>query len=259
MGNKTKLKVLAGAIVMALSANAFAATTTADANGTIFLTIQDATTGSGYIFDTGLSVLSFTGTSNYSQQLNVSDPNYVSFQSSITNAGPIPDTLTWSVVGAATSTTSPVLTVLSVGDTDPVVISHAATSTAQVQVATLLANASNPTGGTSFQTAASALSWNASGDESTFAGRVQENEGGTFGTALNFYKFTSTLPSGNQVAGDVSSTFAGMWNLTASGLLSYNTLATPLPAPLLLLLSGLGLMGIVARRGQSSAMNGAAA
>jgi hypothetical protein len=71
------------------------------------------------------------------------------------------------------------------------------------------------------------------------------------GTALAFYQETSVnLRSASIVA--TLATLAGTWNLNG-GVLTYGSLsAVPLPTPLLLLLSGLGLMGVVARRGKGA-------
>ena len=62
-----------------------------------------------------------------------------------------------------------------------------------------------------------------------------------------FYNSANTAQSGQ--GNGVTSTFTGQWNLSAAGVLTYTVPSgTPLPAPLLLLLSGLGMTGLVARR-----------
>jgi hypothetical protein len=62
------------------------------------------------------------------------------------------------------------------------------------------------------------------------------------GTALAFYN----------VQGSTATTFAGTWNFSsATDTLTYS--AVPLPTPLLLLLSGIGLMGAVSRRAKATA------
>jgi hypothetical protein len=64
-----------------------------------------------------------------------------------------------------------------------------------------------------------------------------------YSESSNALRSTTTLATLSQ--------FAGTWNLTSAGALSYAVSSVPLPTPLVLLLSGLGLMGVMSRRGKS--------
>jgi hypothetical protein len=67
------------------------------------------------------------------------------------------------------------------------------------------------------------------------------------GTPEKFYNLALNGTSSLNKA--LVTTYAGTWDLTNLSTLSYNVV--PLPMPLTLLLSGLALMGIIARRGKS--------
>jgi hypothetical protein len=71
------------------------------------------------------------------------------------------------------------------------------------------------------------------------------------GTALKFYNLTATSASGNNLTTSIQTTYAGTWDLTNLSTLTYSVSSVPLPMPLTLLLSGLALMGVIARRGKS--------
>jgi hypothetical protein len=71
------------------------------------------------------------------------------------------------------------------------------------------------------------------------------------GTALNFYSEASTNLTDTTTGTTTLATLAGKWTY-ANGVATYGASAVPLPTPLLLLLSGLGFMGVVARRGRDS-------
>ena len=65
---KNGLAVLAGAVALACS-GAASAQTSGGPNGTIFINVVDTTSGTSFLFDTGLLVSSFTGLTGYSVNL----------------------------------------------------------------------------------------------------------------------------------------------------------------------------------------------
>jgi hypothetical protein len=256
MGTKTVLKVLATATALALSGQVLAANTAADSTGTIFLNITDTNTGSSYIYDTGLSTLSFTGTSGYSISL-AADPNFTAFTAS-ENAG---DVIQYAVVGAAgqagqvpfqyindsTASAAP-------GSTTK----GKATFTAWQQINNFTSGIANPSPGSSFLSSAQALSsWTGSGDEANFNANLQLTDSALLGSSMSFYQIATNNPASTTIAA-IQSTFLGTWLMTAGGALSYTVAAVPLPAPVLLLLSSLAMLGLIGRR-RSSVVSGAVA
>ena len=95
---KNKLAILAGAVALACSGGAIAQTS-AGPNGTIFINIVDTSSGTSFLFDTGLLVSSFTGSTSYSVNLatnSASSAAYAAFVASETGSS---DTIDYSVVG----------------------------------------------------------------------------------------------------------------------------------------------------------------
>jgi hypothetical protein len=261
MFSKSILSVAAVA-ALGLSANAFAQVTTADSAGTIFVNVDvtggtAGNAGAAYLFDTGLSTSSFTGTQSYSWNL-ATDSNFEAFLTSVTGSstgslnGGTANYIEYSVLGGYSNGTAYKLdyasTTTSTGGTE----SSGSTQDAIVNdVAPFLQTVQNPKGGSSWISAAAdavlsgANSWYQSGSEAYLKSTDTSVTGSTSaGTKLYFDQLSSS--SGNETP----TTFAGTWLLTSAGMLTYTTSAVPLPAPLVLLLSGLGLMGLIARRGQ---------
>ena len=254
---KNKLAILAGAVALACSGGAIAQTS-AGPNGTIFINIVDTSSGTSFLFDTGLLVSSFTGSTSYSVNLatnSASSAAYAAFVASETGSS---DTIDYSVVGnyAPTSGTPLDLT-LSTAISTPTTSSGNKGVQAAGQIQAFVGTNINPAGGATYFAASSASQWN-SGFEAglvTELGGVSDNA--LVGNSLGFYAITTTANSSR--GGATVSSLADQWTLSSAGVLTYGSASpVPLPTPLLLMLSGLGLLGLVGRRKQSADFNGAA-
>jgi hypothetical protein len=255
MRSNFKFGMIAGAVALAMSAHAFANTSTGTA-GTIFLSIDDATSNTNYVLDTGLQTQAFTGTGN--QSFSINDANFASFVASVAgaNLSTTTDNVTFSVIGGSSAGT-PQTRYVDFTSTSPSAPNASSTSSlaqAYVQIGTFLGTLGNPSGGSSFVPISNAQGqWLQGGNSANFDNDLVITNGGLLSSALNFYQETETQPSSPDILSGVS-TIAGTWSLNlATDTLNYTAIPTPLPAPLLLLLSGLGAMGIVGRRNRAAA------
>ncbi len=275
MFSKFKIGALAGAVALALSGGAFANTSTSsgDANATIFLTVNDESTGAGFLYDTGLSVAQFTDTTKpASSFLNLN--NDTSYQNFIASVGSN-DLVTYSVLGGAPvigSGSTATKTAYFTADTsnNPVAgVSGSKLNNAFAQFGTYLQQANfiaSPGTSTEYSSGANGLTasvWFASGNEGSFSEDLQIVDGAALGTPLAFYTETTSTP--NKAIGFSAVTqLQGQWDL-ANGQLSYTVAgASPVPLPAAVWLLGSGLMGLVGigrrRKAQSAAsFEGAAA
>lgn len=266
MHSKTKLGAVAGAVALALSAHAFANTTNA-AGGTIWLSIDDQTAKTDYVFDTGLNSQTFAGTSSLAG-ISIANSNFTSFLASVAggNLATTTDNVTFSVIGSSTAkvgTNTTQTRFVDFGSTSAP--AGAGTNGATIgtnvtaaygQIGTFLSTLANPSGGSTFvPNTVISSQWFQGGNSANFDSDLTISNGAAVSGSLAFYQETVLLPASATVNGAVSS-FAGKWSLDlANSALDYTVSSSPvpLPAPLLLLLSGLGAMGIVGRRKTAAA------
>jgi hypothetical protein len=119
------------------------------------------------------------------------------------------------------------------------------------QIGGFLSQVANSSGGSTYEgTSASGTALWEEQYESKFTGDLNiTSDYAGLGTALAFYSTSTVNPKSATIAGSFSA-FAGTWNFSG-GTLTYTAAPVPLPTPVLLLVSGLGMMGLVARRRQS--------
>jgi hypothetical protein len=212
----------------------------------IFLTVNDTTTGAGYVFDTGQTVtgaMAFTG--NQSESFDVA--NSSAWNAFLSSVGPN-DNLEWAVDGAEEPSpgTAPA-TLDTTGQLPPRTLTNSEIANAYIDVDFFLTSIANPAGGDSYQTASSRNGWYEGGWESSLNSSINVTDGTNIGSAMGFYQLTASNFSDR--ANGTSSAFVGTWLFTSFGELTYiadNTV--PLPAPVALLISGLGLMTTIIRR-----------
>jgi PEP-CTERM motif len=254
-------KMLAGAVALALAGGAFASTN-ADNSGTVVLNIIDLGTGTpstSYVFDTGLSVDNFASQGSYSQSL-ASDPNFISFKNSIQTG----DNIEYNLGGGSTSGVNALSEAVFTSTSTPVAQSGQNTDAARAAFNNFLGTVKNNNGSSTFipASANSAGQWVQGGYDGNLTSNAGVSGDAVPGTSMAFYELSTNKPTKTTPGTGSEASFAGIWSLNLNtGLLQYQVSQVPLPAPLVLLLSGLGLMGVVARRGKGSGVNldGAAA
>ncbi|MDR3416940.1 MAG: VPLPA-CTERM sorting domain-containing protein [Nevskia sp.] len=252
-----KLKALVAGAAMIAAGSAFAdMSLDSSATGSIFVNLFDSTTNTSFVYDTGLNQNTFDGT-NSSVNVNLaSDANWVSFVNSVTggNLTTTTDSVSYNVVSASSNaafstsggTPSGVFnSKLNGGVGFGAGVAQAANtiSSSTTNSAYATSTNGNPAGG--------AVWTNADG---SWSSDLKVTPDASLGTALAFY--SETYGSTNHQATNVRAIinqFANTWLLDSSGNLTYNatTSSVPVPAPFGLLIAGLALMGIIARRGKN--------
>jgi hypothetical protein len=269
-------KVLAGAIALALGSTAAMASTALSTTnyGDIFFNftsyIPDGSggqTSTSLLFDTGLAESGttngnanpvFNQSSSYSFNLSTlaaTSSNLTAFLSGL----PQGSSLDYSVIGTFAQGSGSTATFNDYFTTNQTVpaVSKSVEKPAATAIGSFEVTADTITTGatsSSVYLSSSTTAWGANTTEGTVSGQLLGDvttpygDNAAVGTALNFYS----------ALGTTLTTYAGQWLLSQNGqsqyILSWNPTSTvPLPAPLLLLLSGIGAMGLMARRGRGTA------
>jgi hypothetical protein len=240
-----QIKLLAGAVALAISGTAMA-NTSLDAIGTgdLFVNIVDASNNTSFLFDTGVSQASFNG--NLTQSFTFAgDANYAAFL-----AGAGSDALNYSILsGTKASAATMLFTSASI------VLPIGSSTVFQAETFTngFLSNANLVTSATTNSALLGpANTWGQSAYELSVTSALGVSDNAALGTAMAFYNEIGTNPRSGAAA--TLTQYTGTWDVL-NGIATYTTgsQAVPLPTPILLLLSGLGLMGVVARRGKDAA------
>lgn len=260
---------VAGAIALALAGTAMA-NTSIDAltTGDVFVNVVDTTNNTSFLFDTGVSQASFNSAGSYSFNFSA-DTNYQAFVTG-QKAG---DVLDYSVLSSTQQAPNTAGTILFTTNQNTSAVSGVSISSAVSNINAFLngtfgANTVTAAGTTSANLGA-ANTWGQTAYEYTVTTNLglTNTQPGTGldalpGTALNFYKESSTKPRSATPTGTTLTTLAGTWNY-ANGIATYGSAggggSVPLPAPVVLLMSGLGLMGVFGRRNKGTDMGMAAA
>jgi hypothetical protein len=247
------LKILAGVALALGSTAGMAQTTLNTTTGDVFINIVDPTNSTSFLFDTGVSQASFNGGTTQSFNF-ASDPNYTAFLSA---AGS--NTLDFSVFSATTGSVQTVYFTSSVSIPAQTGSSGTSIVNAVGTIGGFFTGANSQSSSTTNSVnLATTYEFGTALNEGVIAASLLNNPNTTsiggyvtdaaLGTALAFYDDAA----GRSGVTTYGSAFAGTWDVSG-GVATYTVpSAVPLPMPVLLMLSGLGLMGVVARRNKTA-------
>jgi hypothetical protein len=251
------MMALAGAVALALGGTAMANTNLdASSTGDLFFNLVDNTNSTSFLFDTGIAQASFDGT-NGSYSFNfASDPNYTAFIAAVGGS----DSLDYSVLSATKSTGTPAVgnVFFTATGTVPVVKGSAIQQVITAEGGFFTQANLNSSATTNSSNLNSSNFWGQGGAEGVVTTQLQiAGDSALPGTPIAFYGESSNALR-STTSNATLTTFAHTWDFD-SATLTYNVSSVPLPAPLLLLLSGLGMMGVVGRRKSTTDASGSAA
>ncbi len=129
-------------------------------------------------------------------------------------------------------------------------VSNIGNWTSSRMYAAAVCNKANPCIATDFNDTKSFTNSYGNNYGGNLAGIPGAQTAGTVGTAMAFYRLTADLTD-TFASTYTTTTYAGTWNLSAGGVLTYNVgggTPVPLPAAAWLLLSGITGLGAIARR-----------
>jgi hypothetical protein len=240
------LRLLAGALALAIGGTAMANTTLSTSTGDVFVNIVDTSNNTSFLFDTGVTQAAFNGGTTQSFNF-ASDPNYTAFLAAEGGS----DNVDYSVFSATTGTIQTVFFTSSVSIPGQTGSSGTAITGAISAIGGFLVGANSITSSTANSVnLASTYEFGTALNEGKIATGLLNTpntpygDNAALGTAMAFYDDAA----GRSGVSTYGAVFAGTWDVSG-GVATYTTTsAVPLPTPLVLLLSGLGLMGVVTRR-----------
>lgn len=265
---KLKLSILAGALALAVSAQANASVTASD----LILSVWDTGNSTSYTLDTGITMATFTaGVTGTSATLAANSPaslptlpstnaTLASYLSGISSADYAAGDVQWSVVATNGSTAKSGLNknqeLVTSNDTNIVggVSNSVLSAGVKASIVTYAGAATNNavhTGGTPTDPAYAGGNYLGAnlGNNTTFSSTATLTGSGT--SSLGFFYLTPSSTTGTDLAAVAQfGNTAGMdsINLSSAGTLSYTVAAVPEPSDWLLMLSGFGIVGFMVSR-----------